>query len=77
MGVSECTCFVTDEKYWFRYGSAVEPGSAMEQNPECPVHIPAGVVQPAVTAWDLLGIAPDFTGGLSVDDWMDQERGRL
>lgn len=43
---------------------------------ECPVHVPAGQVEPAVTAWDLLGIAPDFTGGLSVDEWMEQERSR-
>lgn len=30
----------------------------------------------AVTARDLLGIAPDFTGGLSVDEYMDEQRGR-
>lgn len=29
-----------------------------------------------VTARDLLGIAPDFTGGLSVDEYMDEQRGR-
>jgi hypothetical protein len=28
------------------------------------------------TARDLLGIAPDFTGGLSVDEYMDEQRGR-
>lgn len=33
-----CECFVTDEKSWFRYGSAVEPGSQMEWNPDCPAH---------------------------------------
>lgn len=38
--MTECTCFVTGERYWFRYGSAVEPGSQMEPNPECPVHFP-------------------------------------
>lgn len=36
----ECTCFVTPERTWTRYGSAVEPGSQMEPNPECPVHFP-------------------------------------
>lgn len=34
----ECTCFVTPESTWFRYGSAVEPGSQMEYNPDCLVH---------------------------------------
>lgn len=29
-----------------------------------------------LTAKDLLGIAPDFTGGLSVDEYMDEQRGR-
>lgn len=29
-----------------------------------------------VTAWDLLGIAPDFTDELSVDEYMDEQRGR-
>lgn len=29
-----------------------------------------------VTALDLLGAAPDFTGGLSVDEYMDEQRGR-
>lgn len=36
----DCICFVTPERTWFRYGSAVEPGSQMEWNPECPVHPP-------------------------------------
>lgn len=36
----DCTCFVTPEYMWFRYGSAIEPGSQMEPNPECPVHFP-------------------------------------
>jgi len=35
-----CTCYVTDEKTWTRYGSAVEPGSQMEPNPDCPEHFP-------------------------------------
>lgn len=34
-----------------------------------------GDAQP-VTARDLVGIAPDFTGGLSVDDYMDEQRSR-
>ena len=29
-----------------------------------------------VTVWDLLGAAPDWTGGLSVDEYMDEQRGR-
>lgn len=48
----ECTCFVTDEKYWFYYGSAVEPGSQMEPNPECRVHFPNS---PAASA---AGVSP-------------------
>lgn len=36
--LNTCTCFVTDPSTWFYYGSAVEPGSQMEQNPLCPVH---------------------------------------
>jgi hypothetical protein len=35
-----CTCWVTDESTWTRYGSAVEPGSQMEPNPDCPEHFP-------------------------------------
>lgn len=31
---------------------------------------------PPMSARDLLGIASDFTGGLSVDEYMDRERGR-
>lgn len=37
---SVCICWVTDESTWTRYGSAVEPGSQMEPNPECPEHFP-------------------------------------
>lgn len=36
----KCTCFWTDPKTWFYYGSAVEPGSQMQWNPECPAHPP-------------------------------------
>lgn len=35
-----CTCWVTDESTWTRYGDAVEPGSQMEPNPDCPEHFP-------------------------------------
>lgn len=34
----KCECFFTDPKYWTRLGSAVEPGSQMEWNPDCPAH---------------------------------------
>lgn len=37
---SECTCTITDEKAWTTYGSAVEPGSQMEADPDCPIHFP-------------------------------------
>lgn len=37
----ECTCFWTDPATWTYYGSAVEPGSQMEPNPECAVHFSA------------------------------------
>jgi hypothetical protein len=33
-----CECWVTPERDWTRYGSAVEPGSQVEWNPECPKH---------------------------------------
>lgn len=40
-----CECFVTPESYWLSaascgYGSGYEPGSQMEWNPDCPVHLP-------------------------------------
>ncbi|TIH27051.1 hypothetical protein D4765_18775 [Subtercola vilae] len=35
-----CTCTYTDPKYWTTYGSATEPGSMMEPEPDCPVHFP-------------------------------------
>lgn len=38
-----CICWVTDERSWTRYGSAVEPGSQMEPNPDCPEHFPNNV----------------------------------
>lgn len=36
--MNSCTCFVTDPETWFRYGDAVEQGSQLEPNPDCPVH---------------------------------------
>jgi len=38
MDADTCTCFWTDPKYWFVYYGAVEPGSQIERNPDCPVH---------------------------------------
>ena len=73
--MSDCVCFATDPKTWTTYGSAVEPGSQWEPNPECPVHFPDG--ETSVSAWDLLGIAPDWTGGMSTDDWVREQRDRL
>ncbi|WP_427130359.1 hypothetical protein [Pseudarthrobacter sp. S9] len=35
---STCTCYRTPESTWTRYGSAVEPGSQIEPNPDCKVH---------------------------------------
>lgn len=34
----ECACFMTDPKTWTTYGSAAEPGSMWEPNPDCRVH---------------------------------------
>ena len=36
-----CTCIPTDPSTWTQYGSAVEPGSQLEPNPDCPLHFPA------------------------------------
>ena len=33
-----CECWVTPEHMWTTYGSAVEPGSQVEYNPDCPKH---------------------------------------
>lgn len=33
-----CECWVTPEYMWTTYGSAVEPGSQVENNPRCPKH---------------------------------------
>jgi hypothetical protein len=45
-----CECFVVPEEQWTRHYDATEPGSMVEQNPDCPVH-PAG--QPDDAAGDL------------------------
>lgn len=37
----ECTCILTDPKTWTTHAGAVEPGSQMEPDPDCPVHFPA------------------------------------
>lgn len=47
--MSECECWVTPEDTWTVHYGAVEPGSQMEPNPDCPVH-PAAAV--AVIAQD-------------------------
>lgn len=36
----ECTCYPTPPEMHFRYGDAVEPGSALEPNPDCREHFP-------------------------------------
>lgn len=33
-----CECWVTPEHMWTTYGSAIEPGSQVENNPRCPKH---------------------------------------
>ena len=35
---AECACLMTDPKTWTKLGSATEPGSMWEPNPECRVH---------------------------------------
>lgn len=35
-----CTCHWVDPKYWTTHYGAVEPGSTMEPNPDCPEHFP-------------------------------------
>jgi hypothetical protein len=39
---TDCTCYWTDPSTWFVYYGAVEPGSQMEPNPDCPVHFGKG-----------------------------------
>lgn len=34
----ECECWPTPEHMQFNHYGAVEPGSAMEYNPDCPEH---------------------------------------
>lgn len=38
MTTEQCACFPTDPATWTTHGSAVEPGSMYEPNPECPAH---------------------------------------
>lgn len=33
-----CECWVTPESMWTTHYGAVEPGSTIEYNPECPEH---------------------------------------
>ena len=33
-----CECWVTPEPLWTTHYGAVEPGSQVEYNPECPTH---------------------------------------
>lgn len=33
-----CTCTIVDERFWFSHYGAIEPGSMMEFDPECPEH---------------------------------------
>ena len=41
-----CSCQMTDPTTRTTYGSAVEPGSQWEPDPECPAHFPgAGPVE--------------------------------
>ncbi|MEV8610228.1 hypothetical protein AB0383_20265 [Amycolatopsis sp. NPDC051373] len=42
----KCTCFVTPESQWTTHYGAVEPGSQLEQNPDCPVHPAAAPAEP-------------------------------
>jgi len=37
---------------------------------------PTKVEAPTVSASDLLGIAPDWTGGMSTEDWVREQRDR-
>lgn len=40
MSDNGCSCYWVDPKYWFTHYGAVEPGSQMEPNPDCPEHFP-------------------------------------
>lgn len=37
----------------------------------------ADEIKPPVSAWDLLGIAPNYTGKLSANDWVSAQRDGL
>lgn len=45
-----CTCYV-DERYWTTHYGAVEPGSQMEPNPDCPVHFPCAACLMEYEGW--------------------------
>jgi len=50
MSKQECTCYLTDEKYWTTHYGAVEPGSMWEPNPDCLVHFPKRLREQKLTA---------------------------
>lgn len=43
--MAECTCYPVPFEECTTYGSAVEPGSAFEPNPDCPEHFPSGGIE--------------------------------
>lgn len=43
---------------------------------DCCPHADLGNDDTMPNAWELLGIAPDWTGGLSVDEYMREQRER-
>ena len=49
-----CKCWVTPEHMWTTHYGAVEPGSQLEYNPECPEH---GVANPDPDAALRAGLA--------------------
>lgn len=58
--MSDCICYPVEDKYLTKHYGAVEPGSAWEPNPDCPVHFPepatrhAAAIEAAKTASDAL-----------------------
>lgn len=60
--MNECICFWVDEKLWTTHYGAVEPGSQMEWNPECPVHPPdAGGLTVVLDDGDLAAMNPEMS----------------
>lgn len=49
--MSECTCYPVPFEDCTTYGSAVEPGSAFEPNPDCPEHFPSGGIETESNDW--------------------------